>query len=196
MTYNLKNKEPFFVFTAINGVLCDGEFAFQKHGPFAKSIENPILKSSSIDALTLLLNTLEEKYDTKLVITSKRRSDLPACMQYLHDYGFKYDKPVFATKYEKGERGRKILNFMENEGIAPAKTRTLSNIVDSLFSAQTDKPFKNYAVIDSSLSRIKHFIPKSHIIKTNPRNASLTQTQVEEFLSQIGLSTANMQTGE
>jgi len=196
MANNLKTKESFFVFTAINGVLCDGKFALQKHGPFAKSIENPILKSSSVDALTLLLNTLEEKYDTKLIITSKRRNDLPACMRYLHDYGFNYDKPVFATKYEEGERGRKILNFMEDQGISPVKTRTLSNIVDSLFQTQTDKPFKNYVVIDSSLSRIKHFIPKSHIIKTNLKNESLTQQQVEEFLSQIGLSTANMQAGE
>ena len=185
-TENLKTKEPYYVFTSIDGVLIDNDYVAYRHGPFAQYMENPILKDTSINALLSLLSNLEEKYDTRLIITSGRRNDLPACVEYLRQYGFNYDKPFYSTKYVPGKRGNKILNYMEESGKNPERKKSLSSLIDDLFSSSSKK-FKNYVVIESELSKVNKQIPSSHIIKTNPRHKSLTQEQVDSYLTRIGL---------
>lgn len=184
---NIK-KEPFYIFTDIDGVLFDNESAFYAHGPFLKDVSSPVLKHSSVVALNFLLETLEKKYDTKFIITSPRRKDLVSCMQYLNYNGLKYNKPIFATDFVSGPRGKKILNLMSNDGLVPKKKPSLKQFISNFFDKNLrENSFKNYVVIDSSLSHLKRLIPKEHIIKTNFNYAALSIDQVINFLNSIGI---------
>lgn len=184
MNNKTNNKKPFYIFTSVDGVLYDFDFASRIHTYFMKDIENPILNKSSIEALDFLLSSLEEYYDTKLFITSHRRADLPSCIDYLKSYGFKYDKPIFATPLKNGTRGKKIIRSMQNDNLHPVQKTKLSTIVINFFNKiDNNQKFKNYVVIDCNPSpRVTKHIPKNHIIKTNFTNASLRMSQVQDFL--------------
>ena len=182
-----KAKDVFYVFTSINGVLFDSKYVDSMHGPFAASIEDPILNPKSVSALLYLLETLEEKYDTKLVITSKRRRDMPACIEYLKHNGFYYNKPIFSTKYINGLRGKKIISHMEEDGQDPIRKKTISSLINSILNPN-NKKFKNYVVIDSSYFKLFGQIPSSHIIKTDYKHQSLTIDQVQSYLESIGIT--------
>lgn len=186
MEHHKINKQPFYVFTSIDGVLYDYESAARVHTCFFKNVDCPILNKSSIEALNYLLSTLEEFYDTKLIITSPRRKNMAECINYLKSYGLKYDKPIFATPLKKGKRGQKILNEMKKDNLNPTRKLTLSSFVEKLLTSTKDRPsFDNYVVIDCKPTpRISRNIPKQHIIKTDYNNAALSKSQVESFLQQ------------
>ena len=180
---NNQPKEPFYIFAAINGVFFDMKSAGHIHGPFLKDIHYPIMKATSVQAFNKLLRELEEKYDTRLVITSRRRVNLPSCVAYLYHNGLQYDKPIYATALRNESRGKNILSYMIDENLSPAQKPTLKSIVTKLLNkAGADKKFKNYVVIDGYNANRLIGIPKSHIIKTDNKNESLTEQQVDEFL--------------
>lgn len=184
-----KNKEPFYIFFEVNGVLYDEKFAYNFHGPFFYPIDDPKIKETSMTAFNNLIQTLEENYDTKLVLISKRRKNLDNCVRYLKNYGLIYDKPIFATEFKKGARGQKILDSMSKDGLNPTKKPTLKDFVSNLLMSSKNNPkFKNYVVINPPSSKISRYIRNNHLIKTDPIRNSLTQQQVDDFLEQFNSS--------
>ena len=188
-------KQPFYIFLEINGVLYDEKSAYDAHG-FFYPVSEPKLKSSSINALNFLIEKIEKNYDSKLIIISRRRKNLPYCISYIKYFGVKYNKPFFATEFTEGPRGKKILKSMNDDGLIPHKKPTVKTIISNLLTtAKDDNSFKNYVVINPKSSKISKYIPKEHLIVTDRLRNSLTQEQVNLFLSSIGLLEQN-QKGE
>lgn len=178
-------KEPFYIFTDIKGVLSDQEKTLQVYGPYMERAKFPIIEKDSVCALNNLLSSLEEIYDTRLIITSKLRQFLPTCIEFLNKNGLSYDKPIYSTEFKEGLRSEKIFDVMQKEGHSPERRKNLRQLVSSmLHKAISDKSFKNYVVIDSS-DTLKKYIPKSHLIKTNAQGSPLKQSQVTQFLESI-----------
>ena len=180
-------KEKYYVFLSIDGALWDGQSAFQQHGPFAKEITKPVLKKSSVQAVNFLLENLENQFDTHLVITSRHRENMPSCVDYLTMNGLKYNKAFLCTPFVPGERGQKIIDFMEECGIRKFTYPTKNKLIAKLFSRCENPDYSNFVVIDSNKKRISQQIPAERTIITNPKRQSLTQKQVEDYLQKINV---------
>ena len=124
-------KEPFYVFTDIKGVLSDQARILEEYGPYVERAKYPIIEKDSIHALNNLLAALEEVYDTRLIITSKLRQYLPACIAFLNQNGLKYDKPIYATEFKDGLRSDKIFDVMKKDGHSPEKKKNLKEGVSN-----------------------------------------------------------------
>lgn len=180
-----EQKQPYYVFMDIDGTLWDVPHAMAKHGPFLKVIDFPTLKPSSVAAINLLLETLEERFDTRLVITSRHRENMVACVHNLEFNGFKYNKPIYCTPYIPGPRGQKIVDFMTEQGEKPFTYPTLNNLFSRiLYTKKDNNDFKNYVVIDDKKSAIAKQIPPERRIITNLKKESLTHDQVINYLLQ------------
>ena len=180
---NNNQKQPYYIFMDIDGTLWDIESAIRTHGPFAKGIPLPRLKESSVIAINILLENLEQKFDTRLVLTSGHRENLTACVHHLEFNGFKYDKPIYCTPYIPGPRGQKIVDYMKEQGEAPFTYPNLNNIFSRiLYSRKENDDFKNYVVIDDNESLIKKQIPPERRIITKKKNAALSYEQVIDYL--------------
>ena len=186
------NKPVYYVFCGIDGVLWDLKFAEFSHGPFLKQIEMPIPKPKSIQALNLLLKSLEKSYDTKLIITSAHRENLDKCIKYFNFYKLEYDKPIYATKFTSGSRGSKILDFMEEDNTTPQRILPLSQRIQNFLrkSAQNEGN-KNYVVLEDNASIIKRQIPTNRTIKTNLKKESLTIKDVVLYLLENNIELDN-----
>ena len=113
---------------------------------------------------------------------------MPECIIYIKNFGLVFDKPIFATEFIEGARGKKILNTMKQDGLSPNKKPTVKDIVSNLLTcAKENYSFKNYVVINPKNSKISKYIPKEHLIVTDKIRNSLTQEQVNNYLSYIGL---------
>ncbi len=179
------NKKPFYIFTGHIGVFCDNKSIVYSHGPFANSVEYPVLKKESVNAFNSLVDALEENYDTKIVATSSLRKDLPRYLEYLKYNGIKYDKDIFATEVANASRGEKILNVMKQDNLEPDERLSLKDKIKAFFSQTEQKnSFKDYVVIDCMTSRLTG-IPRKNIIATSLKRQSLTQKQVSDFLSSL-----------
>lgn len=190
MTQQKNQKEPFYIFLGISGVLCNYQTLERFHGPFLPKINYPVLTKDCVTAFNYLLKNLEQKYDTKLIITSKVRKDLPACISYLHFHGLDYDKPIFATTFKDGSRSQKILEFMESENLTPLKKPSLKIIAKKLLTkAEQDEKFKNYLIINKKDFSLALNFPKSNIIQTKADTEGLTIEQVIKFLNSINIKT-------
>ena len=184
MENNIENKkQPYYIFMDIDGSMWDKAYGEYVHGPFLSGIDSPALKRSSIEAINVLTDTLEKHFDTKLVITSRRREYFQNCLMYLKRYGLKYDKPIFCTDFKPGDRGQKIVDFMQEKGEHNFSYPRLKNIFERIMYERKDnKDFKNYVVIDDTKSIIKKQIPPSRTILTNGKKESLTMQQVVDYL--------------
>lgn len=182
---NLQSKkERYFVFMDIDGTLWDYEYGEYYQGPFVYENPYPRLKSSSISAVNILLKSLEEKYDTMLVITSRKRENMPECIEYLKQYGLSYDKPILCTPfvyYANKSRGEKIIDFMSDRNIKPERLRKKS-LVNKVLNVFISKGSKNYVVLEDDYPLVKKSIPKRRLILANHNNRSLTIKQVKDYL--------------
>lgn len=186
MDNTMTKKEPFYVFTAIDGVLFDAAFVQHVHGVFSNGIDEPVLKPTSIIALDSLLSQLEKTYDTKLILTSHRRTDLADCVHYLKFHNFKYNKPIFATRLGDGSRGDKVLDFIKDDGYDPKRQKSLGWFAEKILKkAEIDGDFKNYVVIDKKSSALSTQIPQNNLILTDFNKKSLTGRQVALFMNYI-----------
>ncbi len=184
-----KQKPAYYVFCGIDGVLWDLPYGQLIHGPYLSAIDNPVLKKESVEALNLLLKSLEQTHDTKLVITSQRRSDLASCATYLSSNRLDYDKPLYATRFTEGLRGEKIIDFMQKENREPQVAITLGDkLMEILGKTKTNGNFSNYVVLEDNQRVIKKHIPAERTIKTDFNKSSLTTKQVVEYLSSNELS--------
>lgn len=187
-------KRPYYIFMDIDGTLYDNIYANQIHGPYLQYIEKPCLNPKSINAINFLLQTLENNYDTKLVITSGHRNNMSMCLQYLYDYGLKYDKPIFCTDFVPGTRGKKIIDYLNKDGKKLLTYPRLKTIfARKLYKKQDNQDFKDYVVIDDKKSIIRKHIPPERRIITNKEKQSLTMEQVIGYLTKIGIELENIE---
>lgn len=183
-----QTKQPYYVFMDIDGTLWDMEHATRVHGPFVPEIQIPRLKPESVAAINVMLENLEEKFDTKLVITSGHRSDMAYCVRHLKLNGLKWDKPILCTPFTPGKRGEKIVNFMMDEGQTRFTYPTIGNLFERiLYTKRNNQDFKNYVVIDDNKKAISKHIPPERRIVTNKRDGALTFDQVINYLCKNGI---------
>lgn len=179
-----KEKQPYYIFMNIGGTLWDIEHIENVHGPFVNGIDRHILKPASVEAMNLLIDSLEEQFDTKLVITSSDRKDFAECVRHLKYNGLKYDKPIFRTAVSGLSRGYAIVDYLSTNKEAPLTYPKLKTIFGRIIYNNNESPndFKNYVVLESIEKRISKEIPKSRRIITNMHKA-LTDEQVIDFLT-------------
>lgn len=173
-------REQYFIFLDIDGTLVDFEYGQRVRGPFFSFGENTVLNPESIEALNLLIQSLEQTYDTRLVLTSGRRENLRACVRNLFENGLKYDRPITCTPLEPGRRGQKIVDFMMTSSM-PRHPR-LQKVVDYLLRRYADHGYKNYVVLENDASKIRYEIPPERRIMTNAKKRALQPYQVEKYL--------------
>lgn len=173
-------REQYFIFLDIDGTLVDFEYGQRVRGPFFSFGENTVLNPESIEALNLLIQSLEQTYDTRLVLTSGRRENLRACVRNLFENGLKYDRPITCTPLEPGRRGQKIVDFMMTSSM-PRHPR-LQKVVDYLLRRYADHGYKNYVVLENDASKIRYEIPPERRIMTNAKKRALQPCQVEKYL--------------
>ena len=173
-------REQYFIFLDIDGTLIDLRYGQYTRGPFFRFGENTVLNPESIEALNLLIDSLEQKYDTRLVITSGRRENLNECVINLYENGLNYDKPITCTPLVKGRRGQKIVDFM----MTSSKPRypKAQKMLDFILRRYADYGYKNYVVLENDTSKIRYEIPPERRIITNAKNRALQPYQVEKYL--------------
>ncbi len=186
-----ETRERYYVFLDIDGTLIDRAYGEKKLGPFFTFGPNTILKPESVAALNFLLSSLEEKYDTSLVITSGRRKDFSACVKHLYDQGLKYDKWITCVPFVHGRRGQKIIDHMMT--CSTPKHPKLSKIINYLIGRYADHGATNYVVLEDNLDKIRFEIPPARRIMTNSKKQSLTMEQVEKYLIKNNILTTTKQ---
>lgn len=184
-------KEPYYVFLDIDGTLWDAKFNYPRYGFQMNYVAEPVLKPESIEAVNLLLRSLEQDFDTRLIITSHRRENLSKCVSYLMDNGLEYHKSIYATKYPSViNRGNGIVDFMEERGEKPLKYRTITNAFAKLVYNVFGEDFERYVVLEDVKSKIKDAIPPARRIMANHDKRSISISQVEKYLKRNNLSIA------
>lgn len=180
---NITQKPVYYVFCGIDGVLWDLDSGFLIHGPYLSAIDSPVLKPESVQALNLLLKSLEKEFDTRLIITSKKRRDLSFCASYLSHNHLDYDKPLFATRFTEGLRGEKIIDFMQQDNQDPMQATSLGDRLFEIIGRQkANGTFSNYVVIEDNQKVIKKHIPAERTIKTDLKHGALSTPQVVAYL--------------
>ena len=153
-------REKFYVFLDIDGVMYDWDYLKslgRKSFGIIKTF-NP----DSVQALNYLLETLNNSYDTELVISSTWRRDMLDTVKTLKDNGVKMNlRRVFSTPIfnESKTRGEEILSYL---------------------SKRQDN--QNYVIIDDETCDIEPHFSKDRIIKTNIFTSSLKKSMVDKFL--------------
>jgi len=175
-------KKPYYVFLDIDGTLWDASYRARIYGPFANVVQDPSLNPESIKAINLLLRSLEEKFNTKLVITSSRRENMTECVRYLSFNDLNYNKPIFCTSFEPGIRGDKIVSYMQQQGEVGFKYPTLKNFISKILYSKKNEDFSNYVVLEDTRKKVRNQIPRSRIIYSNHNKQSITTDQVVDYL--------------
>lgn len=184
-------REQYFVFLDIDGTLIDFKYGQYIRGPFFNFGENTILNPESIDALNLLLESLEQKYDTRLIITSGRRNNLVSCVKNLYENGLNYEKAITCTPLTPERRGQKIIDCMMTSSFP--KYPKLQKLVDFILRRYADNGYKNYVVLENDASKIRYEIPPARRIMTNAKNKALQPEQVVKYLKANNLPLAEQE---
>ena len=177
-----ENKEKFYVFSGIEHNLTGTDYLNRYYGAAGVDYGYVFANKHCMSALNKLLESLEEKYDTTLVITSGKRENPNYCIEYLNYNGLKYDKPIYFTKFVAGPRGEKIVDFLEEQGASPLEFHKAPLYVKFLKYFKDNPDFKNYVVLDIPQANISKYIPASQLKKLNPR-AGLTIKDTAEILA-------------
>lgn len=164
---NETKKPIFYVFSGIEKTLMGKDFINSYYNGHTHVHGFKYLDPDCVEALDYLLEKLEEKYDTRLVITSKRRENQRACEIYLKQNNLKYNKPIFFTKFVSGPRGEKIVDFLEQEGATPLAYHTSPLYVRLLKYFKDNPDFKNYVVLEGANKGLSKYIPKQQLKKIN-----------------------------
>ena len=181
-------REQYYVFLDIDGTLIDLKYGQRKRGPFFEFGENSVLNPESIEALNLLLESLEQQYDTRLVITSGRRRNFVSCVKNLYENGLRYDRAITCTPLTEGRRGQKIVDYMMT-GSTPRYPK-LQKAVDFILKRYADNGYKNYVVLENNVSKIRYEIPPERRIMTNANKKALQPEQVAKYLKANNLPIA------
>ena len=172
------NKERYYVFFDIDGTLWDCVYRMYN--------KTELLKPESMKALNYLLDELDKKYDLQIIMTSRRRYLFKETCELLYNSGLdrKYNK-IGKTPWVEGNRGKKILDFMKNDGYKVVyENNSIKNKLAKLFNVNI---FKNYVVLDDDYEGVKDYIPDDRIISPNIATNALDFSMVKEFLSAEGI---------
>ncbi len=179
-------KPIFYVFSGIERTLISQDW-IRSHYSGGMVIGDPFADKNCIEALDYLLENLEQKYDVKLVITSKKRHDPGSCENFLKTLShLKYDKPIFYTKFVAGNRGEKILDFLEEQNASPLTYHTLPLYARLLNKFKDNPDFKNYVVIDGGAKKLSRYIPDSQLVKVGQRYG-FTKDNADKILNANGI---------
>ena len=173
-------REQYFVFLDIDGTLIDLKYGQRICGPYFEFGENSVLNPESIKALNLLLESLEQKYDTRLVITSGRRKNLAPCVKNLYENGLKYDHAITCTPLTPERRGQKIVDFMMTSSMP--RYPKIQKAVDFIMKRYADHGYKNYVVLENNTSKIRYEIPPERRIIANSKKKALQPEQIVKYL--------------
>ena len=186
---NEEQKPKFYVFSGIENTLVSKNFikAYYSGMPGIYGDIRP--DPTCINALDYLLDHLEEKFDTKLVITSKRRISPDSCEHYLRLNNLQYNKPIFFTRYINGPRGEKIIDFLDREKATPLTYHTAPFYIRFLKNLKSNPDFNNYVVIDGKNRHFSKYIPHSQI-KIVSRATGFTLEDADKILYQNGITLA------
>ena len=182
----MTEKEKFYVFSGIDHTLIGTDYLNRMYGPEGMRLGYIRTDRDCMSALNALLAGLEEKFDTVLVITSGKRENQSACLEYLKYNGLKYDKPIFFTKFIAGPRGEKIIDFLEEQGTTPLEFHKAPLYVKMLKYFKDNPDFNNYVVVDKSKPDISKYIPRSQYKKVNSRTG-LTMNDTADILASNGI---------
>lgn len=144
--------------------------------------ENIKLSSESIEAVNTLIRSLKNKFNVKLVITSRRRNNLLKCINYLKVNGLEFDDTIFCIKRGIDPRGIKILDFLNFMGENQKVPKLRKSWLVGLLYKFSKTGFENYVVIDDDEKAIKGFVPPKRFIEVDGIKSSLTKRQVERYL--------------
>lgn len=181
-----EKKEIFYVFTSINHTLMGEDFLDYYYGELGMTYGYLRPDRHSMKALNSLLENLEKKYDTKLVIASKRNERPTETDKYLRKYGLNYDKPIFFAPVGAGERGDRIVSYLESLEVSPLEYHKLP-LYAKLFKYFKDNPdFKNYVVLDQGNLSMLKYIPQSQFVAVN-RRKGLTMKDAEKIAKTHGI---------
>lgn len=181
-------RDQYFVFLDIDGTLVDFNYDQRMRGPFFEFGENTVLNPESIEALNLLLESLEQKFDTSLVITSGRRKNFVPCVKNLYDNGLKYDRAITCTPLTQKRRGQKIVDYMITSSLP--RYPKIQKMVDFIMRRYADHGYKNYVVLENDASKIRYEIPPERRIMTNAKKRALQPEQVVKYLKANNLPIA------
>ncbi len=182
----MTEKEKFYVFSGIDHTLMGTDYLKKYYGKIGFRFGYVRTDKYCMETLNYLLESLEEKFDTVLVITSGKRENPGACLEYLKYNGLRYDKPIFFTKFVAGPRGEKIVDFLEEQGTTPLEFHKAPLYVKMLKYFKDNPDFKNYVVLDQPKAEISKYIPSSQYKKVNPR-IGLTLKDANSVLIQNGI---------
>ena len=179
-------KEKFYVFTDIDGTLTDIEntqkmFSSKELSKLYLSkgqlyYERAVIKKESVQALDFLLSSLENQFDTQLIISSDIRVELEPLVDKLKELGLKYPKQIYKTpKIHIDEQGKtytgralEILAFLKNKPNA-----------------------ENLVIIDDSCYDLNKYFSPDKIIKTDCRRRALDNEHVNNFLLNLPENSKN-----
>ena len=179
-------KEKFYVFSGIEKTLIGQNFIDSYYGGKSEFLDTAALSPKCVKAFNYMLRKLGEKFDVRLVITSKKRRDEASCESYLKLYGLDYHKPIYFTRYLTGPRGEKIVKFLEENGASPL-TFHISPLYVRIIKNLKDNPdFKNYVVVEGANKHLSRFIPH-HQIKQVSAKTGFTVNDANDILIANGI---------
>ena len=143
-------REKFYVFLDIDGTLWDMKDLHKRNKVVVE------LNPESIQAVYALVDSLEQKYDAELVITSRRRTDWCECLRFLQQEGFdifKYDLHRTHLINWKKPRGVKIAEYMYNDRIGNFgdEPKLFPRLFEKHMAKKENQKMKNnFVVIDNA----------------------------------------------
>ena len=163
---NIKNnKENFYVFLDVDGVLNDFLTIPGLHkfgGMFVKHTDSNTFNRESIQAVNYLLKVLDTKYNVKLVLSSFWRLNFEKAKSVLKNNGLEYEGEIGRTSNLRGKkRAIEILRYL-----AEHEDRNVT---------------QNFLTIDDKGHLPKYFKDQNSI-KTNIINGSLTMSDILNYL--------------
>lgn len=153
-------KENFYIFLDIDGVMYDWEY--MKKNNIRSFGRVKTFSPDSVEALNYLMQTLNNNYNTELVISSTWRRDMPDTVRTLRQNGVEmnlrkvFSTPIFADSEKRGEE---ILSYLNGKNNA-----------------------SNYVIIDDEMFDYEKHFNSSRIIKTNIFSGGLNKEMVSTFL--------------
>lgn len=180
-------KPKFYIFLDIDGTLWDYYTLSTSSSYFYDP--NP----KAMYALHTLINSLRQKFEPDLVISSTRRIRWEKCKDYLYkEAGLHFDEALLhRTQVDNLDRprGMKIAEYMlADQGKSINSNFFINFPIEALRAKKVNKQMTGrYVVIDDNIEPLKSYIPKQNLIKTNIYRQSLSIEMVSDFLENFGL---------
>lgn len=154
-------KPKFSVFLDFDGVLNDFftiPSLFKFGGFFVKKNDKKAFNPESVEALNILINTLDSRYSVDLILTSFWRFNVDKCRSVLKSNGLTFDGEI------------KTLPFVLNK----PRIKEIENYIN-------DEKIDKYLVIDD-FPYMERYFDKSQMIKTHIFNKSLNVSNVLNYI--------------